>query len=702
MTGIYKKRVYKQDALTNYGAAEYLLKPFSIMEVWRLLETHLEPNGAHASEVQGADPQDVEVFGGTSLRERPLAQVLAELRDSGATGLLFLKGRGRTDIFFVDQGEPVFVRSSESEERLDSLLLRTGRLDKAQVEEARRLLVQSRGHSRMGEILLGLGYLSQEELAAAVQKQLEQLVLRAFRNEDLAFTFVEGDLPSDEDIRIHLDADNLILKGVRAMDPKGALRQHLPSATARLARTSRGLKGIEALHLTAFERQVLELVDGRNNVGQILTIGRLAEVDAARTLFAFQSLGLIEAVEEEEASGPQPAEEEEVPAVEPVEATPLDLPPQGQLDRIPAGRLVAALNAARWTGVLAMERRGVRKWMIVEDGEVVFAGSEEAADRLGAVLVEGGLLKPQEVEALLAEQEGADGKRLGQILVENGKLSLEELHWAVVFQVQRIVTSSLGWEEGSYLLREGKPESTEAITVRLDTRNLLLEAFRRVAPEVARRQLPDAAQVLSLAEGAWERSDRLKLTSEERLVLRALQEGASRNAMERRSLVEGELLARTLHAFLSMGLAVESGGRDPEVPAAPDLVDDLAADAADALEGVETGFDILPAEVPKPAARKREGAEAPAGEMVPRFLYEKLLEERTSLEASLFQARQSLTQAGGQLDALRKAMEALREGLGNGRGSLPADRLNRFLQETLHEVGEVATALQEAVEVLDK
>jgi hypothetical protein len=258
------------------------------------------------------------------------------------------------------------------------------------------------------------------------------------------------------------------------------------------------------------------------------------------------------------------------------------------------------------------------------------------------------------------------------------------------------------------------PESSEAITVQLDTRNLLLEAFRRLDPAACVAQLPGSGEVITLADGAEERTERLRLTSEERLVLRALEQGASRDSMEKRSLVEGDLLTRTLHAFLSMGVAEKAGRRDPVVAAGPDLVDDLAADAADALEGVETGFDIVPAKAgpaaagAKPSARPGEKPEDPqdagekGAELVPRFLYEKLLEERTALEASLFQARQSLAEAGGQLDSLRKAMEILREGLGNGRGSLPADRLNRFLQETLNEFGEVTTALQEAVELLDK
>ena len=53
--------------------------PFSIADVWRVLEQHLGPGapGAAPQAAVSAGPAEEEVFGGTSLRERPLATVLA-------------------------------------------------------------------------------------------------------------------------------------------------------------------------------------------------------------------------------------------------------------------------------------------------------------------------------------------------------------------------------------------------------------------------------------------------------------------------------------------------------------------------------------------------------------------------------------------------------------------------------------------------
>ena len=76
-------------------------------------------------------------------------------------------------------------------------------------------------------------------------------------------------------------------------------------------------------------------------------------------------------------------------------------------------------------------------------------------------------------------------------------------------------------------LEAGTLASPETITVKLDTGNLLLEAFRRADLEAARRRLPAPEAVLSLASGAAQRASALRLTSEERLVLRALGEAAA-------------------------------------------------------------------------------------------------------------------------------------------------------------------------------
>ena len=62
------------------------------------------------------------------------------------------------------------------------------------------------------------------------------------------------------------------------------------------------------------------------------------------------------------------------------------------------------------------------------------------------------------------------GKRQGTILVENGAIRSRDLVEGVTEQVQEIIYSLFGWEEGAYEFEEGDLPSREVIVLRMSTR----------------------------------------------------------------------------------------------------------------------------------------------------------------------------------------------------------------------------------------
>ena len=139
--------------------------------------------------------------------------------------------------------------------------------------------------------------------------------------------------------------------------------------------------------------------------------------------------------------------------------------------------LVQELQQRRWSGVLTLTHAGVGRSVTVQDGRMVFASSSSPDDHLGGLLLRRGRITlRQYVDAGKAL---APGKRLGAILVEQGVLTPKDLVRAVVEHSQEIIYGCFQWTEGRFRLTEGIP-GPEAITLKMSTPDLIMEGIRRI------------------------------------------------------------------------------------------------------------------------------------------------------------------------------------------------------------------------------
>jgi hypothetical protein len=150
---------------------------------------------------------------------------------------------------------------------------------------------------------------------------------------------------------------------------------------------------------------------------------------------------------------------------------------QGSLDERDILEIVQTLSAARWRGLLRLERSGERLTITVEDGSLVFASSSNLDHRLGPMLLRRGAITLRQMED--AGRAPTQGKRFGTILVEMGYLEPKELVRGVVDQTRDIVLQAFQWTWGTYELHEGASPA-EAITLNISTPELILEGVSRI------------------------------------------------------------------------------------------------------------------------------------------------------------------------------------------------------------------------------
>jgi len=129
------------------------------------------------------------------------------------------------------------------------------------------------------------------------------------------------------------------------------------------------------------------------------------------------------------------------------------------------------------SGILNVSNEGVEKSVIVHKGNIVFARSNQKADRLGDMLLNRGDITQAEYDSasVLIRQRGY---RHGRSLVEIGAITPRLLWRAIQEQIRMIVYSVIPWHSGSFEFVHQELKQKEQITLELPIMELLTDVIR--------------------------------------------------------------------------------------------------------------------------------------------------------------------------------------------------------------------------------
>jgi len=151
----------------------------------------------------------------------------------------------------------------------------------------------------------------------------------------------------------------------------------------------------------------------------------------------------------------------------------------GRLDRFEVPDLLTFLNMGRRTGCLVMEQPEQETKLFFREGKPVYATSSKEELRFGNMLVRLGKLTPEVVERMVQRQTSA-GHRIGQALLSEKVLSEEQLASFLKVQVSEVIFDTFGWHRGSFTFFDKIPPPATAVTLEMDTQNLIMEGVRRI------------------------------------------------------------------------------------------------------------------------------------------------------------------------------------------------------------------------------
>ena len=191
---------------------------------------------------------------------------------------------------FLDDGRPVFAVSSTQHDRMGELLLREGKITRAQLDRAQALVLET--GRRMGEILVDMGFLKARELFPAVRRHIEDIVYSLFAWSDGEFALMASAAVPGERIRLSIHPAALVLEGVRRKVGKRGLATRVGGATAIIEpRHGEGGGAVVDADLSAEERRAYDLCDGSRTLGEVAAKSGLGEIALAQLAYALIALG---------------------------------------------------------------------------------------------------------------------------------------------------------------------------------------------------------------------------------------------------------------------------------------------------------------------------------------------------------------------------------------------------------------------------
>ncbi len=127
----------------------------------------------------------------------------------------------------------------------------------------------------------------------------------------------------------------------------------------------------------------------------------------------------------------------------------------GKLEKFDFSDILQMLSSSGKSGKLALTQRAGQGVIVLRQGRIVYANSSSVRETLGNILLCKGLITEGDLNRSLSLQRQAkDERRLGTILVDEGLVSPQDLKLVVREQVEKVVLEMLGWHSGYFRFDE--------------------------------------------------------------------------------------------------------------------------------------------------------------------------------------------------------------------------------------------------------
>jgi len=227
-----------------------------------------------------------------NLRDFTVTQLLNLVNLANKTGTLVVEGPNETAEVSFRDGKLAYAAIGRENGSLASILHKGKKISASQF----RSIQKRAGHvsdKELGLLLINAGYLSQEDILSALQKNFIGVVRDLFTWVEGFFRF-ENDKLHDDRINVRLDLENLIIEGSRQLREWEQLQDEIPSLDMALKFADRPGADLKNVNLSVEEWRVVSYITPKNKISQIAKTTKMDDMEIRRIVYGLIQAGLVE------------------------------------------------------------------------------------------------------------------------------------------------------------------------------------------------------------------------------------------------------------------------------------------------------------------------------------------------------------------------------------------------------------------------
>lgn len=246
-----------------------------------------------------------------NLADVSLADIIQLLALGRKTGCLTVTDRSNFGYVYFDGGRVIHASVLNRPDRLGEILVKNGVITREQLSEA----MERQAHepeSRVGELLIALGALSEDDLNHYISVQIEEAVYHLFTWEQGAFHFNPDQRPDEErSVLVSIPAEALLMEGARRVDEWGQIEKKISSFDLIFSLEREPEENAE-IEITADQKKVIPLLDGQRTVRDVIDESGLVEFDVAKAIYALLQAGYVQRIGKKSSDGEEESPEEKI------------------------------------------------------------------------------------------------------------------------------------------------------------------------------------------------------------------------------------------------------------------------------------------------------------------------------------------------------------------------------------------------------
>ena len=200
------------------------------------------------------------------------------------------KGKVKKVVYF-ERGTPVFALSHLLADRFGQFLVRVGKIQPEQLQDATAVAAAS--NRRTGDVLVERGLLKDTERLYYVGQQVKAIIYSLFAWEEGTYVMSFKEKASTESIKLDVHPANLIVRGIKKLYKPERLSRMLQFED-RLIPSVAPAYQLHEVELERWEAELLPKIDGNRTVAELLAYANRPEQVVFGFLVAMRSLGILE------------------------------------------------------------------------------------------------------------------------------------------------------------------------------------------------------------------------------------------------------------------------------------------------------------------------------------------------------------------------------------------------------------------------